>query len=217
MGRDIPKQFLSFNNRSILNRSVGLFAGLETIDKKILVAHPDFIERTAREAEPYLTKDDIVCPGGQTRHQSFLYGVKQLDFDEDDIILIHDAARPFLTDSEIQELIETTSQKGVATLADSVTDTIVYAEEKVVKKIRDREKKYLIKTPQGIRGRELAFLLEQNIQTEPTDLCSWAIQSGLETIIVLTNPYNIKITRPEDLKKAEMYENLLKDLTSKSS
>lgn len=212
MGTEVPKQLLQLDGKEIITYSAKRFHDSKLIDKIIYVANPEHFRFTQKAIQPFLSNNDLVLQGGATRHESFLNAIHPLKIHDEDILLIHDAARPFFTETEIANVIAAVKRSGVATLAEKVAETIVMAEGKKVKKIRDREKKYLIKTPQGIRGNELKQLLAMQDIEEPTDICSWAIQGNIETELVECNQYNLKITHPEDMAKAKAFLPLFEEI-----
>lgn len=209
MGGDVPKQFLQLNGSPILTHSVQRFINWGLCKKIVIVSHPDFLLKTEEILSPFLGQEDRIVEGGSDRHASFLKGLEVLNFDKSDIVLVHDAARPFFTEKELYELVDTTLQWGSASLGSKPTETLVHAEGNKTKEIIDRDKTYLIKTPQCFHTSILEILFSENNGPErPTDLSSWTLPNNIFTRIVDSNPYNLKITQREDLKIAEAYFDL---------
>jgi len=209
MGLQLPKQFLPLGDKPVIRYATDLFLSITEIDKVVVVSNPSFIKETR---ELFTDPRIQFVMGGETRHDSFLQSLHGLEIKNEDIFFIHDAARPFVSRQEILNLLAETKESAITTLAQKVTDTIVFAENYKVKEIRNRDKKFLIKTPQAIRGKELKYLLSLDKKQEPTDLCSWALSGGLETILLEANPYNLKITHKEDLSIAEAFLPLFKKI-----
>lgn len=210
LGSNVPKQFLKVKDSSLLSHSVRRFKEWGLCRSIVVVSHPDFVEKTEEDLGSILDVNDKIVLGGETRHQSFLNGLKAISPDKSDIIFVHDAARPFFTQSELFQLVDTTLKWGSASLGVRPTETLVLAQEDKAKEVIERENVYSIKTPQCFHSSVLELLLESSSkrEKEPTDLCSWTIPAGMKTRIVESNPYNLKVTKQEDLEIAEVYSDL---------
>ena len=102
---------------------------------------------------------------------------------------------------------------GAATVADNVSETVVSCgPDGRVEGILNREEINLIKTPQSLHTSLLQILLKEKMEEDPTDLCSWALQFGVKTYLIRSNPFNMKITREGDLEMADRYYDLFKQL-----
>ena len=199
LGSDLPKQFLKVADKPLLLYSLQRFREWGLCKSINIVCHKDWILKMEELVSPYLEGNDRIIEGGNTRHESTLCALKNIIWDADDILLIHDAARPYFLSIELDELIGIVQVFGAATLALKGSETVVrskpnsgYTSESI-----DREELYFVKTPQGIRGKELKELLKLEIIAEkdhPTDLCSWVERSGGKTGIVHSTPKNIKVT-----------------------
>ncbi len=207
MNSNIPKQFLSLDGDSILRHSVknlkkwGLFKAI------VIVAPEAFIEKTELELSDILDNNDRIVIGGSTRHESTLNGISAFNY-ENDLLVFHDAARPFVTSKDLDEVTNSALEYGSSTLAEKISETIVNSALGCVESIINRENAFTIKTPQAIHSSLLKKLLGVKYSIEPTDLCSWTSVIGLKTAIKISNPYNIKITTNDDLQKAELYSKV---------
>ncbi|TGK15592.1 2-C-methyl-D-erythritol 4-phosphate cytidylyltransferase [Leptospira fluminis] len=202
MGSGVPKQFLELEGESLLLHSLRSFLDWGKSKSIILVSHPDYMERTERVCSPYLRERDRIVEGGATRHGSTLAGMDCLQISDADIVLVHDAARPFVSAADLDRLSVAAESYGVSTLADRNYETVLEEETKGIRFL-DRNKIWFMKTPQAIRGDLLKRLPRESQAEEPTDLCTWAQKSGIPVKLTESHPYNIKITRPEDLELAE--------------
>ncbi len=217
MGTSLPKQFLELKGLPLLVHSVQRFINWGLCKSLVIVSHPNYIEITEEILSPYLGVNDKIIEGGKTRHESFLNGIKALNLNND-IILIHDAARPFFTQKELFELVDISLKWGSASLGVKPTETLVLAEENKTQQILPRENTYLIKTPQCLHSSLLDILLqEEKEESHPTDLCSWTLPQKIFTRIVNSNPYNIKITQKEDLELAEVLYPLFESWSKQHS
>jgi 2-C-methyl-D-erythritol 4-phosphate cytidylyltransferase len=219
-GSTSPKQFLKLGGESLLQRSARRFREWGFLKQIVVVSKSDWIPEVELELSSILWEGDRIVEGGLTRHQSFLNGFHLLQKNIDDLVFIHDVARPFFLYSELDDLVHTTRSRGTATLAESCPDTIARGNLEI-NEILNRENIWLIKTPQMATVSMIQNFLDQtslkeldSIGQEPTDLTSWAKDFGMESGIVETGFWNRKITNPGDLKLAESLLSSMKFLSS---
>lgn len=210
MRSELPKQFLELNGKPILIHSLQTLIDWGKTKSIVLVSHKDYILRSETLCSPYLRERDRIVEGGDTRHGSTLAGISSIQFSANDIILIHDAARPFVSPDDLDRLSSATEKFGVATLASKNHETVL-EEVKDGLKFLNRDKIWFMKTPQGIRGDILKEILEKPSTVEPTDLCTWAQEQGIGSRLVESNPYNLKITEKSDLSLAEAIQPLFQN------
>ncbi|BDA78457.1 2-C-methyl-D-erythritol 4-phosphate cytidylyltransferase [Leptospira kobayashii] len=205
IGGDTPKQFIRLAGKPLFLHSIEVFRSWGLLKSLTLVSHKDWILKLEKEADPVLEANDRIVEGGASRHLSCLAGISSIPYDDEDIILIHDAARPFFTTSELDELVGSAQIFGASTLATAATETIVRVEENsnFTKESVPRSLLYMVKTPQAVTGKLLKELLanpvSEDISLHPTDLCSWVETLGKQTGIVPCSSKNIKITTPTDV------------------
>lgn len=207
MNSEIPKQFLKINGESIIRHTVRNFKNWGLFKNIVIVAPEDYLEQTESELSDLLENNDRIIEGGQTRHESTLKGLSANSY-ENDIIVIHDGARPFVTSKEIDEITNSVLEFGASSLSEKVSETLVSSLNNKVNTIINRDNAFAIKTPQAFHSSLLKSLLEVKQVSEITDLCTWLIQIGIKVSLIESNPYNIKITTKEDLTKAEYYFSL---------
>ncbi|TGN17998.1 IspD/TarI family cytidylyltransferase [Leptospira idonii] len=209
IGGNTPKQFLELGGKPLFLHSLEVFRSWGLLKSLTLVSHKDWILKIEEEAKDHLESNDRIVPGGNTRHLSTLEGIRSIPWDEDDLIFIHDAARPFFTHEELDQLVGVCLNVGAATLALGSSETVVHVKKGTgfTEKSVPREEVYFVKTPQVVYGKTLKELLELPLEKEesshPTDLCSWLERAGKKTGIVDSSSKNIKITTPSDLLVAE--------------
>ncbi|TGM52972.1 IspD/TarI family cytidylyltransferase [Leptospira adleri] len=216
MGSSVPKQFLEFQNEPVLIHSLRRFQDWGKQKRIVLVSHKESIPKTEEICAPFLRDEDRIVEGGETRHASMLQGLSVLDIGNEDVILIHDAARPFVLGEELDRLCESVRKNGIGTLASRTSETVLEEYNGLTASFLDREHIWFMKTPQGIRGDVLKELLSFPLNLIPTDLCSWALGCGKKSAIVESHPFNLKITRKEDLELAEFYSSLFQKLVPES-
>lgn len=216
MKSDIPKQFLTLQGKPVLYWSVKSLLQIGSLDSLHLVVHPEFTEESRailKEAvgDRILPGGFHTITGGSSRHGSTLMGlesVSSIASESNDTILIHDAARPVLTDDELSGLIQSIREGNpVASLAARITDTIVQADNfpgKIQKRL-DRNVLFSIKTPQAASYETLVELAKLPEEESFTDLLTWAEKGGVSGFLVEASPFNHKITIPSDLPLFEFY------------
>jgi 2-C-methyl-D-erythritol 4-phosphate cytidylyltransferase len=200
-----PKQFLSLAGETLLQRSTRRFREWGFLKQIVVVSHPDSIAEVEKQLDILLLGNDRIVEGGNTRHESFLKGYEAIQKDKDDLVFIHDIARPFFIYRELDDLVQATRVHGLATLAQSCPDTIL--RNNSPQELISRENIYLIKTPQMAKVEVIDSFLdkdkEQSNSLEPTDLSSWGLNWGRATQMVETGFWNLKVTKPGDLELAQ--------------
>ncbi len=211
MNSEIPKQFLPLNGESILRHTVRNLKKWSLFKAIVVVAPELYIEKTETEISDLLEGQDRIVMGGSTRHESTIRGIEAFRYDND-LLVLHDAARPFITSKDLDEVTNSALEFGSSTLAEKISETLVRGKGYLVDSIVDREFVYAIKTPQAVHSSILKSLLEIPMNREPTDLCSWASLIGLKTALRISNPFNIKITIDSDLEKASIFSKLFNQM-----
>ncbi|MGE0448116.1 MAG: 2-C-methyl-D-erythritol 4-phosphate cytidylyltransferase [Vicinamibacterales bacterium] len=200
-GGAVPKQLISVGGRSILERSVELFLTHPEVDE-IVVALP---EEIAVDPPVYLrhrSKPLRVVAGGPRRQDSVFNAFRAIS-DAAELVVVHDAARPFASAALISRTIAAARQEGAAVAALPARDTVkraVSAESAIVRETIPRELVHLAQTPQAFTRRVLRdALLSDAMRADATDEASLAERAGHSVRLVEGEASNIKITTPEDL------------------
>jgi 2-C-methyl-D-erythritol 4-phosphate cytidylyltransferase/2-C-methyl-D-erythritol 2,4-cyclodiphosphate synthase len=141
--------------------------------------------------------------GGASRQESVLNGLESLAELQPDHVLIHDAARPFVTASIINRTLATLATAPAALVAVPVTDTLKRAAERTVSATVDRKDLWRAQTPQGFRYAEILAAHRQSAGAALTDDAAVAEAAGLAVSLVMGADDNFKITTSEDLQRAE--------------
>lgn len=200
------KVFALLGGKPLLHRTVQTFASHPAVDGIVVVAGPSEVTR-CREALGGLDKVLAVVAGGQTRQESVAIGLFTLGGEPDDLILVHDAARPLVTSAVIDRCISGAQEFGNAAAALPVTDTLKAADENLtVQRTVDREGLWAMQTPQAFRLSTLfkAHSAARTLGWTGTDEAALVEQFSDEPVhLVLGDPGNLKVTRPEDLPLAE--------------
>jgi len=192
-GGDVPKQFLLLDDKPVVMHSVMQFAAIDYVDGIILVVPHDYLRHCENLAIP---KVRAVVASGTSRQQSVYNGLMATD--SDGLVLIHDGARPFVSKSAVDSLVQAAYQHKAATLAWLATDTIKTADEaQFARQTLCRDNLYHIQTPQ-------AFCIKTLLDAHETgftagDDCELVERMGIWPKIVIGNADNIKITNGLDL------------------
>ncbi len=202
MGSGIPKQYLEIMGKPVLTRAVEAFVQNAFTDEIYVVVHQDYVEITKKEY--CSSKIKQVVSGGGERQDSVYAALSVIPADVD-FVLVHDGARPFVTNASIDALIESTVVHRAAAMAVPVKDTIKAAEEEIFTKTLDRSRLYAIQTPQGFH-RNLLITAYQKAFAENfygTDDAVLVEKLGEKVYLVKGDYNNIKITTKEDVAVGE--------------
>lgn len=204
-GGGTPKQYLPLSGRSVIEWAISPFLRRPDIAGIAVVLAPE--DELWREMAPR-TNRVFTVTGGDERAQSVLNGLRAIGTraDQQDWVLVHDAARPCLTDEDLQRLIETVGQDDVGgLLAVPARDTLKRSEGERVRETIDRGVVWHALTPQMFRLGPLTDALEAAMAAGAavTDESSAMEMAGARPRLVPGRGDNIKVTRPEDLPLAD--------------
>ena len=194
-GADRPKQFLALSDgRTVLEHSVAAFSASPLIDRIVVVTREDYVEEVRRMLHSCPKVTDVVA-GGRERYES-----------TGDLLLFHDAVRPFVSADLIRRLIGATAGGRCVAAAMPATDTVVRAdgEGRLLETLR-RSELWCMQTPQCFPRRIIAEAYRIGLADPafaPTDDCG-VVRRYLPEVPILLVPgeaANIKITYPEDLR-----------------
>jgi 2-C-methyl-D-erythritol 4-phosphate cytidylyltransferase len=203
MGGSTPKQFLTVGGLPILVHALRVLEGSPAVTDIILTVPAADREYCLNEivARYKFHKITKVVPGGEQRQDSVRHGLAQLDHDVD-IVIVHDAVRPFLTADMVIRAIDAAAQHGAAIVAIPMRDTIKrVGSDGLIESTIDRSHLWLAQTPQAFQRALLQTAhrkaqIENYHATDDAQLMEWL---GHRVAIVEGSGENIKITRPEDL------------------
>lgn len=194
------KQFVTLGGLPILQRSVETFVRCEEITDVVVALPADLVEAPP----PYLRSSRKVIEiveGGARRQDSVANAFKRVE-SRADLVVIHDAARPLVTDALIRRTIRRATDTGAAIAAVQAHDTIKRGDaDGVIVDTIPREEIYLAQTPQAFLTDVLRDALA--VRDEATDEASLAERAGHHVYIVDGDRGNLKITSPDDLAVAE--------------
>ena len=200
LGSSLPKQFLKIKGRTVLETAVLAFEKNEMVDEIIIAANPDYIILTEEICRDFAKVSNIV-PGAAARQDSVAAALACVQ-DDESIVLIHDGARPFVTDKVINAVIESAEQTGAAVPAIPVKDSIRQISRSQSSSL-DRDLLAAVQTPQGFRTSLLKEALKKAAEDGflGTDDASLAERLGINISMVKGEEKNRKITTREDLER----------------
>lgn len=205
MGKN--KQLIEIGGMPVIVRTLRAFENCNKISRIILVTRAEDIFTLQTFSSKYnISKlSDIVC-GGANRQESVLNGFQRLA-EDDKKVLIHDGARPLVTDKVITDVIEALEKYSAVTCAVKLKDTVKQIDEsgKVIKTL-DRNSLVAVQTPQGVWKEEYLSAVDKAEDVSGfTDDMSVMESAGHSAYITEGDYKNIKITTPEDIIAAEGY------------
>jgi len=209
------KQFKELGGIPILVRTLRVFANTPAVYEIVVALRKDEIAgfRTQLEKQfpEILSKRLQIVEGGEHRQDSVANALAKLAADPDDLVLVHDAVRPFVTPEIILHVIEAAQKHHAAIAGWPAVDTVKQvertAEGAIIKATIPRASIVMAQTPQGFRYDILKKSFDEAVADGflGTDESSLIERAGLEVAVVMGSPRNIKITTPADMELAEFY------------
>jgi len=201
-GTPVPKQFQLLAGKPIVQYVVERFL-LSGFVEKVVVAVSDALLATVKQAPGDRVQ---FVAGGETRQQSVMaaFNAAGTDFD---VVAVHDAVRPFFRMRTFEALLDAAREFGAALPAIPVTDTIHATQDGKLTSTLDRTNLVSAQTPQVFRYDVLRDALDRAVREkfDATDEAGIAARCGYDVRVIAGDPFNIKITRPEDLALAEAH------------
>ena len=201
-----PKQFHPLNGVPILIHTVKAFLRNRHISTIVVVVPAEWIDKTENLLATYIGEHHgiTIAAGGRRRQDSVLAGLNTID-ETIDIVLVHDGARPLVSQSVIDRCYQAAVRNGAAIAAVPVKDTLKKGDKTaLVTDTVARDDLWHAQTPQAARRELLAEAFLHAVAGNVTDEASLLQLAGIPVTLVAGSETNIKITRPEDLNLAEI-------------
>ncbi len=198
-GGDIPKQFSSMRGKPLYLHALEPFS--EFFEEAVMVVPEAWKERVEKQIRSLPYRERLILQvGGDQRQDSVYKGLSRLS-DSVQIVLVHDAARPFVSAGLIARVLDQTQQSGACLPAVPLRDTVKEVVSHRVARTVDRSRLRLAQTPQGFEINLLRQALEQALKEGfyGTDEASLVERLGSPVDVVPGDPENIKVTWKEDL------------------
>jgi 2-C-methyl-D-erythritol 4-phosphate cytidylyltransferase len=217
MGAETPKQFLELDGTPILIHSVRRLASCAQITDIILATRADGIAMLEERLRGEHLKQNVrVVRGGDSRQESVANALREVP-DATELVLVHDAVRPFVTAEQIARVIEEARRCGAAILGIPAMDTVKEVKRAslpedvaLITATIPRERVVLAQTPQVFRTKLLkeAFARAAADGINASDEAGVVERLGHDVHVVLGSERNIKITKPADMELAHFYLEL---------
>jgi 2-C-methyl-D-erythritol 4-phosphate cytidylyltransferase len=214
MGAGVPKQFLELDGVPIVLLTLRRLVECQAVSEFLIATRAE----EAEALEQRLSKEKLgaavhVVKGGETRQQSVANALAQISAGTE-LVIVHDAVRPFVTREQVLRVIAEAGARGAAILGVPAIDTIKEVRRSslpqdiaLISATIPREKIVLAQTPQGFQTKLLkeAFARAEQDGVTASDEAALVERLGHDVYVVLGSERNIKITTPADMELARFY------------
>ena len=199
------KQFAVLDGMPLYQHSLKTFAAHPLIARIVLVISADDVDRIEKETQPlFFGKKIEIALGGAMRQDSVANGMQKLEeLGGSEIVLVHDASRPFVSKDLIANVIGGIEEFGTALAAIPVVDTLKHSEDGFSAATIPRANLWRAQTPQGAKFELLKKALESAFSQNhsATDEAELLERIGIKPLLVVGDERNVKITYKEDISK----------------
>ena len=203
-----PKQLEELDGKPLIEYSLKVFYDHAQVDEINIVTSEDLIDRITEISRPYTNKVKQIIKGGSTRSESSFAGLVSIKSNSNSKVIIHDAARPFISSEIISECIKALDTYDAVSVAVPSNETTFEVEGSEVLRIPSRDSLMRAQTPQGFRLQRIVEA-HKKLKTDklfsPTDDCG-VIAKYFPKVpigVIPGSEKNIKITFPEDILTAQ--------------
>ncbi|MDZ7766694.1 MAG: 2-C-methyl-D-erythritol 4-phosphate cytidylyltransferase [Melioribacteraceae bacterium] len=202
IGSELPKQFIQFDGKEMIAYTLDVFQKCDLIDEIIIATQQKFFD-TIESIKSNFNLDKItkIVEGGKERQESVFNALSSIDSEDNDFIVVHDAARPLLPQDVLTNSIKLAHEKGNSVAAIKAKDTLIKGSNKVDIYI-DRQNIYYVQTPQIFMYKELLEAMRKaaNENFTGTDESMLVKRLGKEIFIAEGSSLNFKVTAESDLE-----------------
>lgn len=206
-GTETPKQYLRFHGKELIVCTLEVFQKNNFVNEIIIAAEPVYFSLLKEIKEKFrLTKISKIVEGGVERQDSVYNALNTINADDNDLVAVHDAARPLLPENILTNAIKIATEKGNALVCVKARDTLLKG-DKIVKEYVDRTEMYYVQTPQIFRYEDLMKAMKKAYEKNfvGTDESMLIKELGININIVEGSMLNFKVTTVTDI---EMFEKL---------
>jgi 2-C-methyl-D-erythritol 4-phosphate cytidylyltransferase len=207
-GSEMPKQFVEINSVPVIIHTLRIFEKIPDVEAVVLSVHNEWFTFTKELIKKYnITKVAEIVIGGVERQDSVSHALRTKSVEAAEIVIVHDAVRPFVSQKLVQSVIDAAEEAGAVIPAIFPKETIKERTNKgMVVKTIDRTKLCMVQTPQGFWQDIIlnAYTQAAKANFNGTDSASLVEFIGYKVTIIDGEETNIKITNPFDLKIGEM-------------
>ena len=209
-GTAVPKQYLKFNGKELIVYTLQVFQNNDLIDEIIISAEPAYFDLLKKIKKDYeLTKLTKIVEGGDERQDSVHNALNEIKAEDQDLIVVHDAARALLPPEVLTNSILAAKQNGNAVVCIKAKDTLIKGKN-IINEYVNRDDVYYVQTPQIFKAKELRRAMQNAYKNNfiGTDESMLVKQIAIEVNIVEGSVMNFKVTTNEDV---EMFKHLVED------
>ncbi|MBK8550814.1 MAG: 2-C-methyl-D-erythritol 4-phosphate cytidylyltransferase [Ignavibacteria bacterium] len=203
-GGKTPKQFLKIDGKEIIAHTLEKFNSISLIDEIIISTQLEYFVKLSTIIKKYnLKKVKKITEGGKLRQDSVYNALINLECDRDDLILVHDAVRPFISNKKIIELVKAAGKEKCVILGLPVNETIKRVDKNnIVTETLDRNNVWAIQTPQAFQYSILLNAFEKAMSENfiGTDEAAIVENAGIDVKVMEGEKRNIKITVKGDVR-----------------
>jgi 2-C-methyl-D-erythritol 4-phosphate cytidylyltransferase len=201
-GLATPKQYLKVNGKEIIVYTLQTFQKNKHINKIIIAAEAEYFSLLLKLIKKFkLSKVKLIVEGGSTRQQSVFNAVLSSEADDNDLLVVHDAARALISNDILTNAIISAKKNGNALVCIKAKDTLIKG-NKTVDKYLNRDEVYYVQTPQIFKYKDLykALVKAEKANFVGTDESMLVKNTGKKINIVEGSVFNYKITTKEDVE-----------------
>ncbi|PJA97692.1 MAG: 2-C-methyl-D-erythritol 4-phosphate cytidylyltransferase [Ignavibacteriales bacterium CG_4_9_14_3_um_filter_30_11] len=201
-GSSVPKQYLKINGKELIAYTLSTFQRSSLVNNIVIAAEKKFHNRLSKIIkENNFSKINLIIEGGKTRQNSVFNCIKKINADKEDLIIVHDAARPLLELKVLNNAINFAIKEGNAVVSIKAKDTLVVGNQ-FIKNYVDRNEINYLQTPQIFKYKDFLRAINYSERNSfvGTDESSLMKKIGKKIHLVEGSSMNIKITTKDDLK-----------------
>lgn len=199
-----PKALVRLAGKPFLLHALERLAASGRVDRAVVAVSPGHEPAFARALEDFSAIPVATTRGGETRRDSVVAAWRASGAADDDLLCIHDAARPLVEPADVAAVVAAAAEHGAALAGSPVTDTIKRVRHGLVVETVPRQELFSAATPQVMRAGLLREAVEAGL-TDVTDDVELLERRGVTVRTVVTSRWNVKITWAEDLARAEAW------------
>jgi 2-C-methyl-D-erythritol 4-phosphate cytidylyltransferase len=205
-GFSAPKQYLKFRGKELIVYTLEVFQKNDLVDEIAVSAEPAYFTLFNKLIKDHnLSKVKSIVEGGEERQDSVNSALKSMKANDDDLIIVHDAARPLLPNDVLTNAINAAKEKGNSLVCIKARDTLLKG-DKIVREYIDRKEIYYVQTPQIFNYKILKKAMKKAYEKNfiGTDESMLVKELGAEINIVEGSMFNFKVTTMADVEMFEM-------------
>ena len=199
-----PKALVRLAGRPFLLHALERLAASGRVDRAVVAVSPGHEAAFAAALAGFGAMPVATTAGGETRRDSVVAAWRASGAADDDLLCIHDAARPLVEPADVAAVVDAAAEHGAALAGSPVTDTVKRVRDGVVVETVPRHDLFAAATPQVMRAGLLREAVEAGL-ADATDDVELLERRGVAVRSVVTSRWNVKITFPEDLARAEAW------------